>query len=65
MPTRSAGPNTRAWFPSTEPTALIVSGGADHRVMVAPGLRHHVQRYVAMMVSNIDTVIDGWQPDSG
>lgn len=52
--------------PVDGPTALIVSDGADHRrrrSVVAPGLRHHhVQRYVATMVSNIDTVIDGWQP---
>jgi cytochrome P450 len=48
------------------PTALIVSDGADHRrrrSVVAPGLRHRqIQDYVQTMVSNIDTVIDGWQP---
>lgn len=48
------------------PTALIVSDGDDHRrrrSVVAPGLRHRqVQDYVATMVSNIDTVIDGWRP---
>lgn len=55
--------------PVDGPTALIVSDGADHRrrrSVVAPGLRHHhVQRYVATMVSNIDTVIDVGSPDSG
>jgi cytochrome P450 len=48
------------------PTALIVSDGADHqrrRSVVAPGLRHReIQNYVQTMVSNIDTVIDGWRP---
>ena len=48
------------------PTALIVSDGDDHRrrrSVVAPGLRHRqIQDYVHTMVSNIDTVIDGWQP---
>src|SRR6201993_756895 len=48
------------------PTALIVSDGDDHRrrrSVVAPGLRHRqIQDYVQTMVSNIDTVIDGWQP---
>jgi len=48
------------------PTALIVSDGADHqrrRSVVAPGLRHReIQNYVRTMVSNIDTVIDGWRP---
>jgi cytochrome P450 len=48
------------------PTALIVSDGADHqrrRSVVAPGLRHRqIQDYVQTMVSNIDTVIDGWRP---
>jgi hypothetical protein len=48
------------------PTALIVSDGDDHRrrrSVVAPGLRHRqIQEYVQIMVSNIDTVIDGWQP---
>jgi cytochrome P450 len=48
------------------PTALIVSDGADHqrrRSVVAPGLRHReIQSYVQTMVSNIDTVIDGWRP---
>jgi cytochrome P450 len=48
------------------PTALIVSDGDDHRrrrSVVAPGLRHRqVQDYVQTMVSNIDTVIDGWRP---
>jgi cytochrome P450 len=47
------------------PTALIVSDGADHqrrRSVVAPGLRHReIQNYVHTMVSNIDTVIDGWR----
>jgi cytochrome P450 len=47
------------------PTALIVSDGDDHRrrrSVVAPGLRHReVQHYVQTMVSNIDTVIDGWR----
>jgi cytochrome P450 len=47
------------------PTALIVSDGADHqrrRSVVAPGLRHReIQKYVHTMVSNIDTVIDGWR----
>jgi cytochrome P450 len=48
------------------PTALIVSDGADHqrrRSVIAPGLRHReIQNYVRAMVSNIDTVIDGWRP---
>src|SRR3984893_9931571 len=48
------------------PTALIVSDGDDHRrrrSVVAPGLRHRqIQNYVQTMVSNIDTVIDGWRP---
>jgi cytochrome P450 len=48
------------------PTALIVSDGADHqrrRSVVAPGLRHReIQTYVQTMVSNIDSVIDGWRP---
>jgi cytochrome P450 len=48
------------------PTALIVSDGDDHRrrrSVVAPGLRHRqIQDYVETMVSNIDTVIDGWRP---
>src|ERR1700761_1583469 len=48
------------------PTALIVSDGDDHRrrrSVVAPGLRHRqIQDYVHTMVSNIDTVIDGWRP---
>ena len=48
------------------PTALIVSDGDDHRrrrSVVAPGLRHRqIQDYVQTMVSNIDTVIDGWRP---
>lgn len=48
------------------PTALIVSDGDDHRrrrSIVAPGLRHRqIQDYVATMVSNIDAVINGWQP---
>jgi cytochrome P450 len=48
------------------PTALIVSDGDDHRrrrSVVAPGLRHRrIQDYVPTMVSNIDTVIDGWRP---
>jgi cytochrome P450 len=48
------------------PTALIVSDGADHqrrRSVIAPGLRHReIQNYVRTMVSNIDTVIDGWRP---
>ncbi len=48
------------------PTALIVSDGDDHRrrrSVVAPGLRHRqIQDYVHTMVSNIDAVIDGWQP---
>jgi cytochrome P450 len=48
------------------PTALIVSDGDDHRrrrSVVAPGLRHRqIQDYVQTMVSNIDLVIDGWQP---
>jgi cytochrome P450 len=48
------------------PTALIVSDGDHHRrrrSVVAPGLRHRqIQDYVQTMVSNIDTVIDGWQP---
>jgi len=47
------------------PTALIVSDGTDHqrrRSVVAPGLRHReIQNYVQTMVSNIDTVIDGWR----
>jgi cytochrome P450 len=47
------------------PTALIVSDGADHqrrRSVIAPGLRHReIQNYVQTMVSNIDTVIDGWR----
>jgi cytochrome P450 len=47
------------------PTALIVSDGDDHRrrrSVVAPGLRHRqIQDYVQTMVSNIDTVVDGWQ----
>jgi cytochrome P450 len=47
------------------PTALIVSDGDDHRrrrSVVAPGLRHRqIQDYVQTMVSNIDTVIDGWR----
>lgn len=47
------------------PTALIVSDGDDHRrrrSVIAPGLRHRqIQDYVQTMVSNIDTVIDGWQ----
>jgi cytochrome P450 len=47
------------------PTALIVSDGDDHRrrrSVVAPGLHHRqIQDYVQTMVSNIDTVIDGWQ----
>jgi len=47
------------------PTSLIVSDGDDHRrrrSVVAPGLRHgKVQDYVATMVANIDTVIDGWR----
>jgi cytochrome P450 len=48
------------------PTALIVSDGDDHRrrrSVVAPGLSHRqIQDYVQTMVSNIDAVIDGWQP---
>jgi cytochrome P450 len=48
------------------PTALIVSDGDDHRrrrSVLAPGLRHRqIQDYVQTMVSNIDTVIDGWRP---
>lgn len=48
------------------PTALIVSDGDDHRrrrSVVAPGLRHRqIQDYVQTMVSNIDTIIDGWRP---
>jgi cytochrome P450 len=48
------------------PTALIVSDGDDHRrrrSVVAPGLRHRqIQDYVETMVSNIDSVIDGWRP---
>jgi cytochrome P450 len=48
------------------PTALIVSDGDDHRrrrSVVAPGLRHRqIQDYVQTMASNIDIVIDGWQP---
>ncbi len=48
------------------PTALIVSDGDDHRrrrSVVAPGLRHRqVQNYVQIMVSSVDTVIDGWRP---
>ncbi|WP_264993327.1 cytochrome P450, partial [Mycobacterium montefiorense] len=40
--------------------------GDDHRrrrSVVAPGLRHRqIQDYVQTMVSNIDTVIDGWRP---
>ncbi|MGO9385508.1 MAG: cytochrome P450 [Mycobacterium sp.] len=48
------------------PTALIVSDGADHqrrRSVIAPGLRHReIKNYVRTMVSNIDTVIDGWRP---
>ena len=47
------------------PTALIVSDGDDHRrrrSVVAPGLRHRqIQDYVQTMVSNIDTIIDGWR----
>ncbi len=48
------------------PTALIVSVGDDHRrrrSVVAAGLGHRqIQDYVQTMVSNIDTVIDDWQP---
>jgi cytochrome P450 len=48
------------------PTALIVSDGDDHRrrrSVVAPGLRHRqIQDYVRTMVSNIDTLIEGWRP---
>lgn len=48
------------------PTALIVSDGDDHRrrrSVVAPGLRHRqIQDYVQTMVTNIDSVIDGWRP---
>ncbi len=48
------------------PTALVVSDGDDHRrrrSVVAPGLGHRpIRDYVQTMVSNIDTVIDGWKP---
>jgi cytochrome P450 len=48
------------------PTALVVSDGDDHRrrrSVVAPGLGHRpIREYVPTMVSNIDTVIDGWKP---
>jgi cytochrome P450 len=48
------------------PTALVRSDGDDHRrrrSVVAPGLGHRqIQDYVHTMVSNIDTVIDGWRP---
>ena len=48
------------------PTALVVSDGDDHRrrrSVVAPGLGHRsIRDYVQTMVSNMDTVIDGWKP---